>query len=450
MLYHYYMKINLKLFAAGLFVLCFFPGAYAQVVVVKQEDKKVYLDISEYNRTVSIGNSFKVITSQEKLVNPKTGKDLGLLNYYSPVGKIIEVHDMYAIGELPTSTKVSIGQEALIEQANTPVTVPDSTPHAAAGAAAPATTSNRKVITYDAVERKLISAVQDDLTAHPGQEIAAVDTEGNIILYTVNGTSLQELAIYRLPSGMKPLTLSALDKMHTGHAQLFAAVYKEKDPKISTLVFDVQDAAFKKVAVLPYFVKELGCAEEKQLYAQRAFVHAARPGDAHELEYENGKFVLDDDHFATRGNWLVGTHQYSIQHKDADNFIYTASNGRLRMRLKNGKYVDSPALFATAPNRVKYKQKIVSFYPSLQVYGPEGRATVAAIQNTAKLGLLSEQFGQYSGGKLHFLTFNNGVFSVQETLPLNGFAYDTNCTLRGILVPQVLSGEQTVLTEVYR
>ncbi len=454
MLYHYYMKINYTFLIAGLLALTFLPGAYAQVTVVKQDGNKIYLDTSEYNRTVAAGDSFKIILSQEKLTNPKTGKDLGLLNHYSPEGKIIEVQDLYAVGELPAGTKISIGQEAVIHPAAAAMGIPAAIVTAANTSATQATpaaaVSNRKVISYPVIEREIISAVKADLTARPGEEFAALDIKGNLILYTADESNLQELATHKLTTGFKPITLSALDLMGTGHAQLFASVYKENEQKISTLVFDLQDQEFKQVAALPYFVKEIGCAQGKELYGQKAFISGPRPADARKLSYEQTRFKMEKDGFATRGNWLSGVNQYEIQNAETDNFVYTTGNGRLRMRLKNGKFTDSPALFAATPNRVKYKQEIVSFYPSIQVYGPKGHATLAGIENTSKLGILSEQFGQYNGGKIHFLAYDNGALTVQETLPLAGFAYDTNCTAHGILVPQVLSGGQTVLTEIYR
>lgn len=452
MLYIYYMKINYYPFLVVLAFVFSFPGAWSQVTVVRQDGQKVYLDTSDYNRTVAVGNTFKIIVSQEKLTNPKTGKELGLINHYSSEGKIIEVHPLYAVGQIPGNTKFSIGQEAIIEtaspvaaQAHAPSVSTKSTP---APVAAPA--SDRKIKTYAALEREVVSAVQADLSARPGEEIAVLDTKGNLVLYTVDGTTLQEIATYPLTMGLKPITLSALDLMKAGHAQLFATVYKESEQKIITLVFDVQDNEFKQLATLPYFVKELGCGEDKEIYAQKPFINGTKPGDAHELEYKNGRFELDKDAFFTRNNWLTGINEYEIQNKDTDNLVYTASNGRLRLRLKNGKYTDSPALFATAPNRVKYKQQIVSFYPSVQVYGPDGRATLAAVENKTSLGLLSEQFGQYKGSNLHFLVYENGSLNVTESLELNGFLYDTNCTERGILAPQVLSSGQTVLTEIYR
>ena len=454
MLYIYYMKIKTILCLTAFLMLLSVPCLFAQVTVVKQDGAKIYLDTSDFNRTVSVGDTFKVIVSQEKLTNPKTGKDLGLINHYSSEGKIVEVQPLYAIGQIPGRATFTPGQEAVIESAAvvaTPAaTVTNTAAQAAASDAPVAPVSNRKIKTYNALEREIISAVQADISAHPGEEIAALDTKGNVLLYTADGNTLQELASHKLTAGLKPITLSAKDEMDSGYAQLFVVAYKENEQKITTLVLDVQDNEFKQIAALPYFVKELGCDDDKDLYAQKPFISGVNPGDAHELDYEKGRFELDKDAFSTRNNWLTGINRYEIQNKETDNLVYTSSNGRLRMQLQNGKYVDSPALFATAPNRVKYKQKIVSFYPAVQVYGPEGRATLAAVQNKTTLGLLSQQFGQYKGSKLHFLSYENGSLNITETLELNGFLYDTSCTARGILAPQVLSSGQTVLTEIYR
>ena len=442
------MKINLYLPIISFLAFLCVPAAQAQVTVVKQDGALIYLDTSEYNRRVSVGDSFKIILSQEKLTNPKTGKELGLINHYSPSGKIIEVQDLYAIGEMPTKNTYTIGQEAVLESTTNPVNTAITTQTEKTPLAVPV--SSRKVTVYTAMEREIISATEADFTAFPGQEIMTVDTKGLLVLYRTEGNTLQELATHKLTVGQKPITLSAQDLMQSGHAQLFVTVYKEQEQKINTLVFDMQDTAFKQVAVLPYFVKELGCGEEKTLYGQKPFIRGNTPGDIHVLTYHNGQFALAKEALPTRGNWLTGIAEYAIQNNDTENFVYTAKNGRLKMKLANGKFIDSPALFATAPNRVKYKQAIISFYPSLQVYGPKGRATLAGIENTSKLGLLSEQFGQYHGGKLHFLTYENGALQVQETLELQGFAYDTACTNHGILVPQVMSSGQTVLTEIYR
>ena len=450
MLYHYYMKINFKLLLAALFAAGFIPCAAAQVTVVKQDGLKVYLDTSELNRNVAVGETFKIITGQEKLTNPKTGKDLGFIYHYSPEGKIIEVQPLYAVGQLPEKGQYTAGQEAVITAAQQTAAV-SSVPAATTDAApaAKALVSNRKIKTYPVLQREIVSAVKADLSALPGEEIAALDTKGNLLLYTEENGSLRQLAEKKL-SGKEPLTLSALDVTGAGQAQLFAAVYDSRRQKISTLVFDVSDNKFKELDSLPYFVKELGCGENKKIYAQKPFVGGAKGGDVRELTYEKGRFSIGKSVFNPRGSWLTGVNYYPVQTAEKENLVYTASTGKLRLRLDNGKYADSPNLFATAPNRVKYKQDIIPFYPSVQAYGPAGRATLAAVQNTTALGILSESFGSYKSSKIHFLTYENGTLDVRETLELNGFLYDTNCTARGILAPQVVSGGQTVLTEIFR
>ncbi len=453
MLYHYYMKISFQFLLCAALAVGFSPCALAQVSVVKQDGAKIYLDISEFNRNVSVGDSFKIITATEKLVNPKTGKELGDVYHYSPEGRIVEVQPLYAVGELPYAAKYALGQEAVITAAvqtaptRATATADDKVTQ---NATAAQPLSTRKMKKYPVLEREVISAVEADLSALPGEEIALADRAGILQLYSPEEGMLRLRAEHKLPRGQKPLALSAADLTGAGQAQLFVTVYDENKAQISTRVYEVTDHEFKPVATLPYFVKEMGCAGQKKLYAQKPFTGGSKAGDGRLLRYKNGKFSLGEKAFATRGSWLSGMNFYPVQSAQAPNVLSTLKNGRIRLTLRNGKPAESQALFAKAANRVKYKQDIISFYPSLQAYGPAGRATLAGVENVGKLGLLSEQFGQYSSSKLHFLTYENGVLDVQETLPLNGFVYDTSCTARGILVPQVVSGGQTILTEIYR
>ena len=107
MVYIYYMKITHLLLA----LLVTLPLiAQAQVTVVRIQNHQIYLDTSTLKTPVNRGDSFKVILSSEKLTNPKTGKDLGLVYNYSPVGIITEVQPLYAIGKLPSEAGVEIGQ----------------------------------------------------------------------------------------------------------------------------------------------------------------------------------------------------------------------------------------------------------------------------------------------------------------------------------------------------
>ncbi len=459
MLYHYYMKIIFRILLAAFFAAGLIPCAWAQVTVVKQDGKKIYLDTSSFNRYVAVGDSFKIITGQENLVNPKTGKELGQIYHYSPEGKIIEVQPLYAVGELSENVSYSIGQEAVIFSAAQPVAaaVPGGAAEVApvgsaqaAVSAAPALVPQRKIKTYPVIEREIISAVKADLNAFPGEEIAALDSNGHLLVYTLNNDQLQQISDYKFAANKTPITLSASDLMRSGHAQLFAVVYDAQKQSIVTLVLDGSDKEIKEIDTLPYFVKEWGCDADKKLYAQKPFTSGTKGGDVRNLQYKRGRFSMTDVVFASRGNWLPGMNWYPIQTADKPNALFTQSTGVLRLRLDNGKYAESPSLFATAPNRVKYKQDIIPFYPSVQVYGPAGKAVVAAVQNIAKFGILSESFGSYKSSKIHFLTYENGVLDVRESVDLNGFLYDTSCTADGILAPQVVPGEQTILTEIYR
>jgi hypothetical protein len=92
----------------------------------------------------------------------------------------------------------------------------------------------------------------------------------------------------------------------------------------------------------------------------------------------------------------------------------------------------------------------VKFYPSLQVFGPAGDATVAAVENTSKLGLLSETFGQYQSGKIHFLTFEKGRLSLQDTVNLDGVVYDTACSDRAVLAAEVLPDGSSSVVEIFK
>lgn len=442
------MKITLRILFSAVLAGLFFAPLGAQVTVVKQDGKTVYLDTSELSRNVQVGDTFKIILSRETLTNPKTGKTLGDVYQYSEDGRITEVQPLYAVGQLPQKGNY-VGQEAVITAgtaAQSAAATP-AKPTAQDAAAETAPISNRKQISYPAIDGIITAAVQADFTALPGQEIITADDKGTLTLYRTENNTLQPLASYALPAGKRVLSLSASNEKN---AALFTVLYDTRKEQIHTWIFNLQNNAFEQTSSLPYWVEELGCGTDKKLYAQKPFIGGAKGGDIRLLTHQNGQWKAGEKAFSSRGSWLPGTAFYPIEKDNANNPLFTLSNGTLRLQLSNGKYAQSPALFAGAPNRVKYKQGFVSFYPAVVAYGRPAKAEVAALENTAKLGLLSEQFGSYNGGKLHFLTHENGVLKVAETLPLDGYAYSLRCTQRGILVAQVLPGGQSILTEIYR
>ena len=97
MVYINYMKIKICRYIV-LAVLFLFPSlTFAQLTVVRTDGNKVYIDISSLSRSVQTGDTFKVILSSEKLTNPTTGKELGLVHNYSAEGKITEVQPLYVV-----------------------------------------------------------------------------------------------------------------------------------------------------------------------------------------------------------------------------------------------------------------------------------------------------------------------------------------------------------------
>ena len=442
MVYNYYMKINFKKLSVLCLLAAFSVCASAQITVVKQDGDKLYLDTSSVNRNVNKGDSFKLITSKEKLINPKTGKNLGFIYNYSPEGQITEVQPLYAVGELKDAPKDAVGSEAVIEAAAVPAR--DAEPAQTQDAQ-----SDKKIFRYDPVEQIIISVTEADINGDGVNELVTLSDKGAVTVWDKTAETLKPLYTYRL-SAKTPVTLSAKDVKETGRAQIFVTAYNPRREAITATVLELKGTSLEETDSLPYFVKELGCGPDKEIWAQKPFVVNGDPGSAWELDFEKGRFKTDGDRLQTQRNWLTGLNVYDVEKDAADNLIYTSPNGRIRMVLQNGKRAESKDLFASTPNRVKYKQDILKFYPSVQVYGPEGKATIAAVENISKLGLLSDTFGSYQSGKIHFLNFEKGRLSVQDTVTLDGYVYDTACTPRGILTAEVLPDGTSVVTEIFR
>lgn len=435
MVYIYYMKINPAFILSALLltpVLC--P---AQLTVVRVDGQKVFIDTSVLNRSVDKGETFKIIQSSERLINPKTGKDLGPVYTYSPAGKITEVQPLYAIGVLPKGTQVTVGQEAVLE----PLAAPAQSAQPSKEADS---VSQRKTITYAPVEQEIISLSAAAVTAPEAENIVTLSKKGQVTVWTADGSRLNPNLSFQLPAGKTPLTLSAAPAQSADTADIFVTVYDASRQKISTLVLRSQNGTLTQTHTLPYFVKELGCTPQKTLWAQKPFAAGAKPSGARKLAYQNGKFALTGDALNTQRNWLGAA-------TEADgNLVFTAAGGSVRLTLPNGKKAESKSLFAGAPNRVKYKQEILKFYPSVQVFGPAEKRVYAAVENTAKLGLLADTFGQYQNGKIHFMSFEKGRLNITDTVPADGFIYDTACSARAVLAAAVLPDGTSAVLEIFK
>ena len=444
MVYVYYMKI--KQFLSAL--LFFFPlVAYAQVTVVRIQNKQIYLDTSALKTPVKTGDTFKVILSSEKLTNPKTGKDLGLLYNYSTLGVITEVQPLYAVGELSSKAGVEIGQEAVIQRAATQ----PAAPLAAAAAPNPEhKTALHKKFSYYPVEQEIVSLSSGNITAPGAENIITLSAKGRVSVWNRRGEKLEEALSYQLPSSRIPLTVSAVPLRGNDTAEIFATVYDQQLFRISTLVLAYENGHWTVLDTLPFFVKEIGCGNEKTLWMQRAFISGLRPGNAHNVVYQNGKFVAGKQELATQRAWLAGANLFPAEPEQTPRIIYTTSVGRIKLELPHGKTTEYKDFSVGSPNRVKYKQEIVKFYPSLQVIESQGQPLAVAAENIAKYGLLSGTFGQYESGKIHFLSFDKGRLTLQDTVALDGFVYDTACSAEAVLTAEVLPDGKSSVVEILK
>ncbi len=446
MLYNYYMKKPITWLGAAAFICCLSLCAFAQMTVVRVEGNKIYLDTSEEKTALTKGSKFKVVLSSQMLTNPKTGKNLGEIYQYSSVGTIQEIQPLYAIGQLDDAKQVKVGQSAVVEEIKqSPAAVPVSAPQAQEVAV-----STRAKTLYQPIEQTVIGLTQADVTGDGVQNIITLSANNQVTVFSrgEKETLVPQLT-FTLPTGKKGIAVSAAS-LKEGPAQIFVAVYTEGRNTVNTLVLENNNGTLENTATLAYFVKELGCGAEKKIWGQRPFVLGNAPGNAREIVFEKGKFVASGAALNTRHNWLEGLAYFPVEKEGKNNLIYTTSNGRLRMVLDNGKSVESKDVFGSSPLRMQYKQDIVKFYPSIQAFGQPAQATLVAVENETKMGLLSETFGKYQNGKIHFVDYQKGHLQITDTVELDGVLYDTACTNDSILTAEVLADGTSTVVEILK
>ena len=321
MLYSYYMKINI--ITAFLLVAVALLPAKAQdgrAVVVKQDGDKIYLDISSLTTKVNKGDSFKIITDTEQLINPATGKDLGNIYKYSPLGVITEVQPLYAVGEIKQSAQYDIGAQAVFEKPSHPAPKTNA-------AISHKGKSTRGIITYQPVEQTIIGLTEGTLTA-PNQ-IITLNDKGQITVYTPQEEALIPVLTASLPAGTEPIAISSVDVKQTGRSQIFAAFYNPSRKSIFTAVLEDENGKLQTTDTLNFFAKELGCTPDKTLWGQIPFVLGDRPGNARKVLFSEGKFSLDKQDQNTRRQWLTGLNFYPYA-KGQTGLIYTTTSGTLK------------------------------------------------------------------------------------------------------------------------
>ena len=189
MLYNYYMKKRFLRFSVLPVLLMISALCSAQITVVRIDGKKIYLDTSSAKQSIESGQYFKVILSSEKLINPKTGKNLGNIYQYSPEGKITEVQPLYAVGEISEPAGIAVGQEAVLEEPSTPAAA------AAESAALPETTQSlHQKITYSPIDQEVISITEADVAAPDARNLITLSSNQKVTVWNrVEGNGLEEV-----------------------------------------------------------------------------------------------------------------------------------------------------------------------------------------------------------------------------------------------------------------
>lgn len=260
MLYSYYMKINI--ITAFLLVAVALLPAQAQdgrAVVVKQDGDKIYLDISSLTTKVNKGDSFKIITDTEQLINPATGKDLGNIYKYSPLGVITEVQPLYAVGEIKQSAPYDIGAQAVFEKPSQPAPKTNA-------AISRKGKSTRGIITYQPVEQTIIGLTEGTLTA-PNQ-IITLNDKGQITVYTPQEEALTPVLTASLPAGTEPIAISSVDVKQTGRSQIFAAFYNPSRKSIFTAVLEDENGKLQTTDTLNFLPKSWAARRTKPFGAK--------------------------------------------------------------------------------------------------------------------------------------------------------------------------------------
>jgi len=428
------MKIKYILLPVLLFLSA---GLYANETVVRVDDKQIYIDVSELKTPVKIGDTFKVILSTEHLINPTTKKNLGPVYNYSPAGKVVEVQPLYVIGEVVPPTGIAVGQKVVFDTAaHHPVN-------------ADPLHGTHKAITYEPVEQEIISLSAADVIAPEDNNIVTLSSKGRVSVWKRDGEQTKELMSYQLPSNKKGLTISALPLRGGETAEIFVSAYDTSATRIDTLVLAVKDDQLSLIQTLPYFAKEMGCGDEKTLWVQKPFVSNARPGNARQMYYANERFTASDNSFPTQRKWLQGLHLRQKQAGEKSPFFYI-EHEKVKLEQSDGQKAESAGFFGSTPNRFSHKRNIVKMYPSLQVFGPEETPVIAAVENTAKMGMLSDTFGQYDSGAVYFLLFEKGRLIVEDTVKLGGVAYDLACAPQSLLTAEVLPSGKSSIVEILR
>ena len=398
--------------------------AGAPALVVKQEGKKVYLDISDFQYPPAAGESFKIATYGDEIINPKTGKSLGRDVKSQVTGRIDTVEKLYAIGTLESSENV-LGKEADITIYTAPTAFPYQQDQ---------TFNSQNIMPLwrsAAIEGSYIAVATGDIDGAGSSKLALAFDDNTIKTFALINNELKQTADIKVSPLRKIISLDAADIKGTGRAQIFATVQELSSGKFFTLVFDFADNKLEQSATtIPGFVKGIWQDGQRVLYTQDILPVSSKfaLSKPAKLIYKDNAFTRGDKLDVYKLDSVFGFNTADFKPHGKIHSFYVTNNHRIRVQFeKKSSFIESPQDldFATTPNRVKYKNELVRLYSSLAVFKDREENTfIAAVENKSKLGMLADKFGSYGSARLHFLKWTGNGLIKAGSADIEGVVYD--------------------------
>lgn len=422
--------------------------------IVKQDGRKVFLDISDNKIKPKEGSSFRVIISGDEIINPKTGKSLGRETKKTVTGKITQVERLYAIGTLDSNDSV-VNLEAEFRAIQDPAKT-----HSAFNKEEPSSQenpSNSILPLWQSVPIKgrARAIATGDFNGDGSADLALGFLDGNEIkTYTLADNSLKETASLQINKLRRIISLDAADIKGTGRAQIFAVIYDESANRLSTYVYEFKEGALEQTDTIPAIVKGIAPYNGARLMyrqdvsANNNIYHALTPTL---LTYKDGKFGKGQAIKVYNFESIFGFNKGDFRHSGKDHYVLTKSN-KLRIQFDKYKnFVDSPQDidFSSTPNRISFNKTSVYFPISVGLFKDrEGNTFVAGVENLSKYGMIGETLDSYATAKLYMLRWTGAALHHAYYANINGVVYDIFQGALGtygkaFIVPAVSNGGMT-------
>ena len=443
-----------KLFLTFVVFVLSFTQAFAQeALIVKQDGGRVYLDISEFKEKPKVNDTFAVTFWGGEIKNPKTGKVLGKAIERRLNGTITAVEELFAVGDITDFDK-----QDKLEGLEANITVTSFTaPAQVETNIQPATPVNKTTSLWQsaALDGKAAGFTAGDITGQGRNDLVIAYQDGNVVAYNLQDNKLNKMSEFKFSPMYKVISLDNGDLNGNNKAEIFISYFDTVRNHFSTAVYEFENDSWAEKGTFRGLVKGIAPLNGKRVLYTQSINNISGKFSALSpsvLVYKNGKYSAGEHLKAYKFKSIYG---FNIAKFDGDKeqVIYTQPSGKLRLQFeRSSSYITSPSDFdfASTPNRVKFDNEIIKFYPSVALYEADGEMIVAGLENKAKLGILSSTFGSYQSGKLVLLKWDGSALNKLDEAPLGGYTIDLAQGSLGdyqdvLIVPFITSAGKTTV-----